>query len=404
MGSNVAGAPEGVEMTSGDEATREEESIAELIHPRLRDADEAFFRTLVENTSEGILTIDAESTILFANPAIERILGYEPAELVGSSKLEIIPDRLKAVHERRLQQYIETGERNIDWDGVELPARHEDGHEVPVTISLREHEFRGERLFTGIFRDVSREKAQEERLEAQNERLERFASVLSHDLRNPLNVAQGYTELIAAENEDGDGDERVEELAESLDRMEELIEDMLELAQQEGGLGTTRRLSVEEVVRETWGWVRTDDADLTVEAPGSIDADRSRLASLLENLFRNAVEHGSPSHRSQARDDAVEHGSTSNRSQAHDNAVEHGGSDVTVRVGGLEDGEGFYVEDTGRGIPEDVRTAVFEQGYTTSAEGTGIGLSIVEEVADAHDWAVRVGESEEGGARFEFRV
>ncbi|MFC4988180.1 two-component system sensor histidine kinase NtrB [Saliphagus infecundisoli] len=388
MGSNVAGAPEGVEMTSGDEATREEESIADLLHPRLRDADEAFFRTLVENTSEGILTIDAESTILFANPAIERILGYEPAELVGSSKLEIIPDRLKAVHERRLQQYIETGERNIDWDGVELPARHEDGHEVPVTISLREHEFRGERLFTGIFRDVSREKAQEERLEDQNERLERFASVLSHDLRNPLNVAQGYTELIAAENEDGDGDERVEELAESLDRMEELIEDMLELAQQEGGLGTTRRLSVEEVVRETWGWVRTDDADLTVEAPGSIDADRSRLASLLENLFRNAVEHGSPSHRSQARDDAVE----------------HGGNDVTVRVGGLEDGEGFYVEDSGEGIPEDARTAVFEQGYTTSAEGTGIGLSIVEEVADAHDWTVRVGESEEGGARFEFHV
>lgn len=81
-------------------------------------------RTLVENTSEEILTINAESTILFANPAVKGILGYEPAELVGSIKLEIIPDRLQEVHERRRQRYVETGERNIDWGGVKLPARH----------------------------------------------------------------------------------------------------------------------------------------------------------------------------------------------------------------------------------------------------------------------------------------
>lgn len=154
--------------------------------------------------------------------------------------------------------------------------------------------------------------------------------------------------------------------------MEELIGDMLELTQQEGGIGTTRRLPIEEVATETGGWVETRDAELAVEAPGSIDADRSRLASLLENLFRNAVKHG--------------------------------GRGVTGRVGALEDSDGFYVEDTGEGIPEDVRAEVFDKGYTTTPEGTGLGISIVEEVTNAHGWNAEIGKGEEGGARFEFRT
>jgi signal transduction histidine kinase len=94
----------------------------------------------------------------------------------------------------------------------------------------------------------------------------------------------------------------------------------------------------------------------------------------------------------------VEHGSTGNRPQA-DDSVEHGGPDVTITVGDLADG--FYVTDDGPGIPEDDRELVFESGYSTASDGTGFGLSIVERLASAHGWEVRVTDAADGGARFE---
>lgn len=80
------------------------------------------------------------------------------------------------------------------------------------------------------------------------------------------------------------------------------------------------------------------------------------------------------------------------------NAVEHGGEGVTVTVGDLEDG--FYVADSGAGIPEDERERVFEHGYSRSG-GTGLGLDHVQESVAAHGWEISVTESETGGARFE---
>jgi signal transduction histidine kinase len=99
----------------------------------------------------------------------------------------------------------------------------------------------------------------------------------------------------------------------------------------------------------------------------------------------------------------VEHGSTSSRPKA-DDAVEHGapgGEAPTVTVDDLDDEPGFYVADDGAGIPEGEHERVFERGYLTAEAGTGFGLAIVREIAEAHGWTVRTTESEAGGARFE---
>ena len=325
-----------------------------------------FYRTLVDNAAEGMLTIDSESRIVYANPAIEGILGYTPAELIGSSKMKIIPDRLRPVHADALAAYVETGERHVDWDGIELPALHKDGDEVPTMISLREHEFGGEQYFTGIVRDISDRREREAEIRDQRDRLDQFAEILAHDIRNPLSVAQGYTD-VASEQYDGEELDRVEE---ALDRIDGLVDDVLALSKEGKEIGDTERTELEAVAREAWRGVDADGAVLRVEdGLGTIAADRSRFRELLGNLFRNSVEHGSTA------------------------------DGCTITVGPLADG--FSVADDGPGIPESIRKNVFEYGYTTRETGTGFGLSIVREIAEAHGWTVTADESDDGGARFE---
>ena len=213
--------------------------------------------------------------------------------------------------------------------------------------------------------ELERERA-ESQVQRERDRLEEFASVVSHDLRNPLNTAMGHVDLVAV---DGD-DDHLEAVEDSLSRMETLIDDLLTLARDGAQVEDLTAVNLADLSREAWGTAETRDADLAVTVDRAVvRADRSRLRQLLENLFRNAVDHG--------------------------------GADVAVRVGPLDDASGFFVEDDGPGIPASERDEVFESGFTTSEEGTGFGLRIVEEIAAAHEWTVTVCEGSEGGARFE---
>ena len=205
-------------------------------------------------------------------------------------------------------------------------------------------------------------------LRQRNDRLAEFADVVSHDLRSPLTVAQGQLAL-AQKNCDSD---HLDAVANAHDRMGRLIEDLLTLSRDGDDLGTREPIDLASVVEACWGTVAgTDDATLIVDVDRTVQADRSRLRQLFENLLGNAVEHG--------------------------------GSGVTVTVGGLPNG--FYVADDGPGIPESDRGEVFDAGYTTTRDGTGFGLSIVKRVVAAHGWEIRVATgSESGGARFEVVV
>ena len=202
-----------------------------------------------------------------------------------------------------------------------------------------------------------------ERLQAQNEQLSRFASIVSHDLRNPLNVAKGRLEIARAEYDD----EHLDAVGRAHDRMDALIDDVLTLARAGEQVGEVERVALAGLGEDCWRNVATDGATLVTDVERTVMADGSRLRQLFENLLRNSVEHG--------------------------------GEAVTVTVGELEDG--FYVEDDGVGISAGERTDVFEAGYSTGEGGTGFGLHIVEQVATAHGWEVSVTDGAEGGARFE---
>jgi signal transduction histidine kinase len=196
------------------------------------------------------------------------------------------------------------------------------------------------------------------------DRLEEIASVLSHDVRNPLSVAQGYLELAQDDHER----DHLNQVAVAHARIEELLDDMIALARTGDRIGELAPVEFREAVEWAWMTVDTNDAELVVGDSAAILADESSLCQLLENLFRNAVDHGGPT--------------------------------VTVRVGCFEDG-GFYVEDDGPGIPRDKREHVFGYGYSSMEDQTGFGLSIVQRIVDAHDWEIAVTDSDTSGARFE---
>jgi signal transduction histidine kinase len=251
-----------------------------------------------------------------------------------------------------------------------------------------------------VYTDVSERADRVAELEAHNEQLEAFASVVSHDLRNPISIAERYLDR-AREGGDSEDFDRV---SDALDRMRTLIDDVLNLAREGQAIEETERVTIESVVEDAWATVETGDAAIDLaDGTMTLKTDPSRLRQSFANLFRNAVEHGSTGNLNAERSgDAVEHGSTSNRPET-DDAVEHGDPGVTVRVGTLAHDDGFFIEDDGPGIPEDERADVFEPGVTSSTEGTGLGLAIVERVVGAHGWTVTVTEGADGGARFEIR-
>ncbi|WP_175529275.1 PAS domain-containing protein [Natronorubrum texcoconense] len=209
-------------------------------------------------------------------------------------------------------------------------------------------------------------KRRDRELERKNDRLNEFANVVAHDIRNPLTVAKGYLGL---EREDQDSP-HLETAEEGIDRTFEIVENLLSLARAGEQVGEVERVSVDDVSKQVWSMVCTDEARLLVEDEVTVEGDQLRLTQLFENFFRNAIEHG--------------------------------GSDVTVRIGELERAQGFYVEDDGLGIPEEKRETLFaDQEIRDQDDQRRFGLAIISDILGAHDWEITVTESEDNGARFE---
>jgi PAS domain S-box-containing protein len=321
-----------------------------------RDRTRTAYERLVADHPDPVAHVDRDGTVLAANSAMAELLDTSQENFVGSSLTETFPEEVG-------QNRLELGQEAID---AGEPRSSEDSHGdryfrttvIPVRMAG------GDESFHLIVRDITQRKRYQHDLDRQTERLESFASVVSHDLRNPLNVAQSSVDLFRADGIDND---HVDRLDRSLTRMEDIIEDALTLARECNVADDPPTVDLETMARDAWSFVDSDDVTLTVEAERRFPADASRLKILFENLLRNAVEHGETTDR--------------------------------ITVGSLDDG--FYVADDGVGIPEGQREEVFSVGYSTARDGTGLGLNIVEQIARNHGWDVSLTDSEDGGARFE---
>ncbi|MHC3437125.1 PAS domain-containing sensor histidine kinase [Natrialbaceae archaeon A-gly3] len=338
-------------------------TIQDITERKRRERKLRLFRQAVEHAGHAVVITDTDGTIEYVNPAFEEETGYDAEAAIGETPAILKSGEHSQEFYGELWSTILAGRV---WHG-EIVNRRSDGstYHVDQTIApiTDEEEISG---FVAVNRDISELKAYERELEAQNDRLERFGRTVAHDLRNPLHVMDGYLD-IARDADDPETAHR--EIQEAVDRMGELIDELLALAEHGQTVVDPEPISLEDVALRAWGHVDTESLTLEVDGSATILGDDSYVVQLFENLGRNAREHAGP--------------------------------EATVRVGVLEDG--FYVEDDGPGIPEGKREAVLESGYTTSKSGTGFGLAIVNQIARSHGWDVSITEGTEGGARFEFR-
>jgi PAS domain S-box-containing protein len=355
--------PMGADTVGGEDESGTAPATAETIVRALADGgfDAEFFRKVVERVGVGVGVYDASGRFTYANQSFADMLARPVEEVVGTRVWEVNP----ALDGDRFEAY---------WDsfGVGETREHRsrhltgDGETIHVETVTTAVEVDGSRHHVGTITDITPRVEQRRAAKRQDERLEEFASVVSHDLRNPLNVAMGRSELVDAECDS----EHIDHVQRSLERMEALIDDVLTLAREGSRLTDPELVEVADAVQTAWYTSGTSEATLSApEAIGIVESEESRLCQIFDNLFANAVEHAGPA--------------------------------VSIRVGTFEDG--FFVEDNGPGIPPEQRENVFEHGYSETRDGTGFGLWIVKEISKTHDWTVELTESDDAGARFEFR-
>ncbi len=346
------------EITERKQREQDLQELAGEYEALLHNAEDAIFLLAVDE-ADGDVTFTFERL----SPAYERQTGITTGEVRGRTPRTVFGEDQGRDLEANYHRCMRAGEPISYQEELRV-------EEEPRVWQTKLAPVITEGAITrlvGITRDVTDRVERERRLRRQNERLDEFAGVISHDLRNPLNVAQSRATLLTEQVES----DHTAPLLRALDRMEAIVEDTLTLAREGESIGDAESLRLSHVVGMSWSTVEADEATLDITGDVTVRGDPQRLQHVFENLFRNAVEHA--------------------------------GTDVTVRVGGLDDG-GFYVEDDGPGIPAARHEEVFEAGSSSKRDGTGFGLSIVKRIVEAHGWRISLTTGTDGGARFEFEL
>ncbi|MFC6874850.1 PAS domain-containing sensor histidine kinase [Halobellus marinus] len=308
---------------------------------------------VLRSLREPVVVLTPGGSIAFANRRFLDVTQSDRSTVVGAEDA-LLEQYVVHGHDDLRAAVDAVAAGRVDEERVECEIRHP--ADAPIVRRLPA-EIRVSPLSDGgpsggvllVFRDVSDRVRYERALERQKDRLDEVLGIISHDLRNPLNVATGNLELLA----DGREGDHFDAARRALDRMTELIGDLLTLARTDDRAGETSAVELDRVTEASWRTTETGGASPLVDTDSRIRADEERLRQLLANLLQNAVEHGS----------------TSAPSQTYGDVQRRTDGNITVTVGEFTDG--FDVEDDGCGVPPAECERVLEPGYTMSDHGTG---------------------------------
>lgn len=337
--------------------------------------------------SDAIISIEysgSQPIVSGINKGFIQTFGYTPGEIIGKSLYDYI------LPEEYADKIPHPNDRDIDEMPYTVSVTRKTKNGIQEFLCREVQTVEGDdqsviRSYTEITpikrreveleRQVKQLKEKNTRLEDKNQQIEQFASILSHDLRNPINIAQGYVSQIKNE----ENEQEVAVIERAFNRMDALIEDTLTLRNQSQPVEELDCHAVSELAESAWEVVESGDSELRVTDRFDFACDEERVTRLFENIFKNAMDHN---------EDPV--------------IIRVGIHDTLTTSTRGDTQKAFYVSDDGCGIPEDKREQVFEIGETTRRDGTGLGLPIVKRIAEAHQWNVQVVDSFDDGAKFVF--
>jgi PAS domain S-box-containing protein len=353
---------------------------------QLADREEGY-RVLAETASDGIVTIDAASAILFANPAAERIFGYATGQLIGSSLTVLMPEQLRALYESEIARYLETGGKDYRSRTIRLSGQHRDGYEIPLEISFGEYKRENKHVFVGAIRDITESKRLDDSLRqsAKLESLGVLAGGIAHDFNNLLTGILGNVSLAIEMVSDLNPVKRyLQDAIEASERAADLTKQMLAYAGK--GRFLIEPIDISVLVREISALIRSSipkrvtlRLDLQEMLP-PVEADATQLQQLIMNLVINAAE-AIPEHRQ----GTVLVITRSHEVDAHYLATLGGANDI---------GPGNYVvvsvQDNGAGMDENTLSKIFDPFFTTKFTGRGLGLAAAAGIVRSHKGALKV--------------
>jgi PAS domain S-box-containing protein len=355
------GAPTGAVVTTRD-------LTAQRHAERALGRSEARWRAIIETAVDAIILINRHGRVESFNPAASRMFGYPQDEVIGRNVSMLMPEPYASEHDHYLRRYQMTGERRIIGIGREVLGRRKDGTTFPAHLSVGELAIEGERMFSGIVRDLTERVSLESRLRDESGlvRIGELAAVLAHEVKNPLAAVSGAIQMLGEHLTADEDREIVQEILRRLDGLGSLMSDLLLYARP-----PRPRMSLVNVMELLQSFVTFFGADpncrdLRVVIEGelpALQADPELLKVVFHNLLLNAA-------------------------QAMD-----GRGEIAIRLRTTGDHAHVDIRDHGAGIPPEVRDKLFTPFFTTKSRGTGLGLATVRRIAEAHQGHVEILES-----------
>ncbi len=362
-------------------------------------------RSVVEHMVDCVITIDEKGMIRSANPALEKLFGYNRVEVIGKNISMLMPDPHSSNHDSYMEKYYQTGQAKILGIGREVEGLHKSGEHIALYLAVSEYFVREKRYFTGILRDI-RERVritkdlEHARLEAEQGNRDKsiFLATMSHEIRTPMNGVIGMADVLQQTSLSSHQLEMVNLIRESAFALLDIIDDILDFSKIEAG-----RLEIEHaptrmlnVVENACGMLEHLAASKGVELtlfvdptiPEEVLGDALRIRQVLVNLANNAIKFSSGQQQP---------------GQVSVRALLIGQRPDQVMVD-------FMVADNGIGMDEGTQARIFTsfaQGDISTTRrfgGTGLGLAITRHLVELMGGRITVQSTPNKGSTFTVRL
>ena len=332
------------------------------------------FRQIAEATTDAILFADADTRILYLNPAAEALFGYTEPEVTGRLMADLLCERHRSLRERSTNASLQLPQDIVAGPPLLLTARCQDGTQIPIEATLASWQDGGETFYTAVVRDSS-DRVRTERTQYT------VLQTVAHDLRSPIAAVLILTGILSADAEQPDPKVRVAllpDIERSMRKMSRVLQDLLDSDPEQPMRARRRRCDVGELVKRV-----VAENDVTISHPVHCDlasvhinVDAAQIERVVENLLNNAVKYVGD------------------------------GIPVWVSTSPHEKGALITVADAGAGVSADMTESIFEPfrrgGDPESLSlGLGLGLSLVARFAQLNGGRAWVEPRAGGGASFQ---